>query len=316
MGELETVLHSTLETSRKKLYMAAIKSHALMAWQFATNRVNYETTGKDISNPLVTGRNPNVTSYQYYDQLPVAQTNEFDTVRYNWARVGGTAIISDQEQDENVGSAMIFKLLKGKMDVLEESIKEKFSSYLFGAGGGTDPEGLSSLIPDDPTTGIVGGINRATETQWRTSSYDFLGTLTSTNIEEALDDVLMDLKIKSDKPSIIIGGRNVYRLYRSAVRDKLVVNLGELKGGNGMVDLGFAGVAHDAIPFIYDEDCDVDKAYLINDKYLRLHILKHVNMKIKKLTSPWNIDAIGRRIIWQGQFCMWRAYRTHAVIKI
>ena len=48
-------------------------------------------------------------------------------MRYNWSRVAGSVIISDQEQDENKGTAQIFKLLRAKMEVLEESIKEKFS---------------------------------------------------------------------------------------------------------------------------------------------------------------------------------------------
>lgn len=310
---LDTVLNSTLTRSRKKLIMASLKSNAFMAWAFATKRVEVEDGGYNITNPLTTGRNPNVTSYEYYDALPVAQTNEFTTVEYRWSRVGGTVIISDQEQDENKGQAEIFKLLKAKMEVLEESIKEKFSSYLYGAGAGKDPYGLALLIPDDPTTGSLGGINRANEVQWRTSAYDFgTGGLTSANIEEAFDDVLMDLTVKGDKPDLILAGRNIYRTYRAAVRDKLVINLSEIN--KGMVDLGFGGIGHDDIPIVYDEDCPVNKAYFINSKYLRLHMLKGVNMKVKDLNAPWDTDAIGKRVVWQGQFCLWKAYRTHAVV--
>jgi hypothetical protein len=222
---LATVLNATLTKSRRKLIMASVRSNALMAWAFANDRVDYEDGGYNITNPLVTGRNPNVASYEYYDQLPVAQTNEFTTAAYFWSRVAGTVIISDQEEDENRGEAAIFKLMKAKMDVLEESIKEKFSEYLYAAGGGTDPLGLASLIPDDPTTGTLAGINRATETQWRTSSYAFAGALNSSNIEEAFDDILLDLTLKSDKPDLILVGRNIYRLYRAAVREKVVFNL-------------------------------------------------------------------------------------------
>lgn len=311
---LDTVLHSAIENSRRKLIMASMKSNALMAWAFATKRVEVETGGYNITNPLTIGRNPNVTSTEYYTPLPVAQTNEFTTVEYTWSRVAGTVIISDQEEDENTGETAIFKLLKAKMEVLEESIKEKFASYLYGAGGGLDPLGLEALIPVDPTTGTLGGVNRATETQWRTSSYVFgSGNITSANIEEVHDDILMDLTLKGDKPDVIFMGRDLYRTHRAAVRDKLVINLGELKGGKGMVDLGFGGLAHDSIPIIYDEDCPVNTMYYINSKYLRLHMLKGVNMRVKKLTSPWEVDATGRRVVWQGQFCMWRAYRTHAV---
>lgn len=311
---LATVLNSVLTKSRKKLIMASIKSNALVAWAFANDRVEYEDGGYNITNPLVVGRNPNVSSYQYYDQLPVAQTNEFETVEYRWARVAGTVIISDQEEDENKGEAVIFKLMKAKVDVLEESIKEKFSEYLYAAGGGTDPIGLASLIPDDPTTGTLGGINRATETQWRTSAYDFDGGLDPTNIEEAFDDILMDLTLKGDKPDIILCGRNIFRNYRAAVRDKVVLNLSDTANGKRMMDLGFGGLSHQNIPMLYDEDCPVNKSYFINSKYLRLHMLKGVNMKVKNLSSPWDTDAQGSRVVWQGQWCNWKAYRTHAVL--
>lgn len=294
--------------------MASIKANALVAWAFQTKNVELETGGWEITNPLIVGRNPNVGTYEYYDTLPMAQTNEFDTVSYGWSRFAGSLVISDQEQDENSGETAIFKLLPEKLKVLEESIQEKFSEYLWGAGLGTDPNGLEVLIPDDPTTGSLGGIDRATQQQWRTSSYDFNGGLDYENIEEVFDDILMDLKQKSDRPDLIILGRDLYRDYRAAVRDKLTVSLTELKNGKGMVDLGFSGVAHDKIPIVYDEDCPVNKGYFINSKYLRLHILKGVNMKVKNLTAPWNVDAIGRRIVWQGQFCLWKAYRTHAVL--
>jgi len=315
MTVLETVLNSTLTKSRKKLIMASIKANALVAWAFATNRVEFESGGHEITNPLTIGRNPNVTSYEYYDSLPIAQTDEFITAKYGWSRVAGSVIISDQEEDENRGETAIFKLIKAKMDVLEESIKEKFAGYLYGSGAGTDPNGLANLVPDDPTTGTLGTISRVTETQWRTSSYDFSDTLDETNIEEAWDDILLDLKQKEDRPDVIITGRNILRSYRTAVRDKIMINLSEgSNNGKRMFDLGFRGVTHDGIPMLYDEDCPVDKAYFLNSKFLRLHILRHVNMKIKQLVAPWNIDALGRRVVWQGQWALWKAYRTHAVV--
>lgn len=311
---IETVLNSVLERSRRRLIMASIKSNALMAWAFASNRVEFEPGGYNITNPLTVGRNPNVSTYEYYDELPVAQTNEFTKVEYTWTRVAGTVIISDQEEDENRGESAVFKLMRAKMQVLEESIKEKFSGYLYGSGTGSDPNGLANLIPDDPTTGTLGGISRASETQWRTSAYDFSGGLDETNIEEAFDDVLMDLTLKGEKPDLILCGRNIYRFYRAAVRDKVVFNLSDTSNGKRMMDLGFGGMTHQNIPMMYDEDCPVNKVYFINSKYLRLHMLRGVNMRTKQLTAPWNVDAKGRRVVWQGQWCMWKAFRSHAVV--
>lgn len=311
---LATVLNASLEKSRRNLQMASIKSNALMAWAFSNKLVEKEDGGKSITNPLIVGRNPNVTSYQYYDPLPVAQTDEFTKVEYNWARVAGNVIISQQEEDENRGETMIFKIVKGKMMVLEESIKEKFSEYLYSTGAGTDPYGLAALIPDDPTSGSLGGLSRATQSQWRTSSYDFDGALDETNIEEAFDDILRDLKLKSDKPDLILVGRNIDRLYRTAVRDKVTINIADTGNGKKMYDLGFEGYTHNGIAVIYDEDCPDNKAYFINSKYLRHHILSGVNMRVDDLKAPWTIDGYGKRTVWQGQFCLWNAYRKHAVL--
>lgn len=313
---IETVLHSTLEKSRKKLMFAAVKANALYAYAMANNKVEYEDGGREISNPLIFGRNPNVTSYEYYDTLPITQTNEFNTARYGWGRVAGSVIISEQEIDENRGAAEIFKILKGKMQALEESIKEKFQTYLYGAGTGKDPNGLALCIPDDPTTGTLGGINRATESQWRTMSKNYNGSLTYQNIEEEFDDILLDMKQgKNEKPDLILCGRNIYKMYRKAVRDKISILADGTYAGKKMYDLGFDGVSFGGITMIYDEDCPSNKAYFINSTYLKMHVLKHVNMKVKELAAPWTQDCIGRRIIWQGQLCLWKADRTQCVIK-
>jgi hypothetical protein len=92
------------------------------------------------------------------------------------------------------------------------------------------------------------------------------------------------------------------------------MNLSDTANGKRMMDLGFGGMSHQNIPLVYDEDCNVNKTYFINSKFLRLHMLKGVNMKVKSLSSPWDMDASGSRVVWQGQWCMWKSYRTHAVL--
>ena len=79
-GTLDTIVHSMLDKSRRKLIMASMKSNALMAWAMAQDKIELENGGANITNPLTVGRNPNVASYQYYDELPIDQTNEFTTI--------------------------------------------------------------------------------------------------------------------------------------------------------------------------------------------------------------------------------------------
>lgn len=320
MPALDTVVHSMLERSRAKLIMASALSGTVSAYLHAKKRVVVEDGGPEISNPLIVGLNPNVTSMEYYDEVPVDQTNEFDTVTYNMSRVVGTLIISEQEQDENQGRAQIFKILKGKMMALEESISRQFSAYHTGVGTGTDPNGLGNLLPADPTTGTIGGISLATESQWRPSAYDFDGTLTPENIEEAFDDIIeLDLNRgattgaeQKSKPSVVFAGRNIYRMHKAAARDKTTIQLSESGFGKKLVNLGIVGTTHNGVPLLFDEKLGANQFYVVNDAFMTLHILRGVNMKVKQLVAPWNMDAIGRRVVWEGQLCSWRNYRTHA----
>ena len=320
MPALDTVINAMLTRSRAKLIMASAISGTVSAYLHAKKRVVVEDGGPQISNPLIVGLNPNVTSMQYYDQVPVNQTNEFTTVNYTMSRVVGSLIISDQEEDENQGRAVIFKILKGKIMALDESISRQFATYHTSIGTGTDPNGLGNLVPADPTTGSVGGISLATESQWRTSAYNFAGTLTPENIEEAFDDIIeLDLNRSSDgqaspKPTVIFAGRNIYRMHKAAARDKTVIQLGETGTGKKLINLGITGTTHNGIPLLFDEKLPPNVAYFINEEYLTLHVLRGVNMKIKQLVAPWDTDAAGRRVVWEGQLCSWRGYRTHAYL--
>lgn len=320
MATLDTVINAMLTRSRAKLIMASAISGTVSAYLHAKKRVVVEDGGPQISNPLIVGLNPNVASMQYYDQVPVAQTNEFTTVSYNMSRVVGSLIISDQEEDENQGRAAIFKILKGKIMALDESISRQFATYHTAIGAGTDPNGLGNLVPADPTTGSVGGLSLAAESQWRTSSYDFAGTLTPENIEEAFDDIIeLDLNRSSDgqnspQPTVIFAGRNIYRMHKAAARDKAVIQLKDTGTGKKLVNLGITGTTHGGKPLLFDEKLPANVAYFINEEYLTLHVLRGVNMKIKQLVAPWDTDAHGRRCVWEGQLCSWRGYRTHAYL--
>lgn len=320
MATLDTVINSMLTRSRAKLIMASAISGTVSAYLHAKKRVVVEDGGPSITNPLIVGLNPNVTSMEYYDQVPVDQTNEFTTVEYTMSRVVGTLIISDQEEDENQGRAQIFKILKGKLMALDESISRQFSEYHTSVGTGTDPNGLGNLIPADPTTGSIGGISLATEPQWRPSAYDFNGTLTPENIEEAFDDILeLDLNRgattdseSKTKPTVIFAGRNIYRMHKAAARDKTTIQLSETGFGKKLINLGIVGTTHNGVPLLFDEKLAADDFYMVNDQFLTLHVLRGVNMRVKQLVAPWDTDATGRRVVWEGQLCSWRNYRTHA----
>jgi hypothetical protein len=314
MVKPETLAHAMATRSRKKMIVAAVLPGGVFSYLAAKGRVKMEDGGPLITNPLVVGSNPNVTTATYYDTVPVDQTNELTTVSYEMTRLVGSLIMSDQEGDENQGDAVIVKILTAKLEALELAFKRTQRQYAVSLNSGSAPNGLPNLIPADPTTGTIGGINLANENLFRPSSYDFDGTLDPGNIEEALDDILLDLTHDGEAPTVIFVGRNIFRLHRAAARDKTQISLGETGFGKQLINLGIKGTTHQGIPMIYDEFMDPNDAYVVNENFLNVHILSSANMKVKELVAPWNQDAIGRRYIMEYQLASWNNYRTHAYV--
>ena len=318
MGAINSVLASTLESPRikKELIFAQLRSTALATFLMEKKRVELEDGGYEITQPLVIGRNENIVSYGYYDELPVEQTNELTKVRYGFSRVAGTVIVSQQEEDENMGESAVVKIVDAKLETLKQSISERFGGeFFYGIGAGKNPNGLGLLIPDDPTTGVVGGIDRAENEYWRTLSYQFNGELDSTNISQAFRAAFLDMKAgKSEKPDGIIVGRTIYEMYSDFLESKSSLAAASFGVLTGTADYGFEALKYGNVPVMYDPNCPDEKAYLINTKYLKLHVMRHVNMKVTQLNAPWIMDASGTRITWEGQLCLWKADRTQAVI--
>lgn len=310
----ETIAHAMANRSRKKMILAATLSGGIYTYLAAKGRIEMEDGGPEVENPLITGSNPNVATATYYDTVPIDETSEFDTVLYTMTRLVGSMIMSDQEIDENDGDAKIIDILEGKLTALEHAIKKFQRTKAANLNTGTDPNGLPNLIPADPTTGTVGGLNLANETMFRSSSYNFAGGLDENNIEEAFDDILLDLTHDDESPNVIFVGRNIWRMHKAAARDKVQISLGATGFGKQLINLGIKGTTHQGIPLIYDEALSANVAYFVNDEYLKLHILKNANMKVKKLIAPWNQDAIGRRYIMEYNLMAWKMYRTHAYL--
>lgn len=304
--------HAMATRSRKRMITAAVLPGGVFSYLAAKGKVKMEDGGPLIENPLLVGSNPNVAFATYYDPVPVDQTDELTTVNYELTRLVGSLVMSEQESDENQGDAVIVKILTAKLKALELAFKRTQRQYAVSLNSGSAPNGLPNLIPADPTSGTIGGINLANQPLFRPSAYDFNGGLEPGNIEEALDDIILDLTHDGEAPTVIFAGRNIMRMHRAAARDKMQISLGETGNGKQLINLGIKGTTHQGLSMIYDEYMDANDFYVMNEEYLGVHILSSANMKVKELVAPWNQDAIGRRYIMEYQLCSWNNYRTHA----
>lgn len=314
MAKPSDLIHAMAERSMKKLRIAAILPGGVYSYLAAGKRVKFEDGGPDITNPLLTGGNPNVGPATYYDQVPVARTSELTTVGYEMTRIVGTYVISEQEIDENAGSWKITDIAAAKMQALEMAIKKYQRTRAVGTNAGKDPLGLGNLMPAVVTSGTIGGLNLAAEPLFRPSVYNFAGAILSTNIEDTFDDILLDMNTDDSKVTVIFAGRKLFNLHRKATNAKTSIQLTASGFGQTLANLGLVGTSHQQIPVIYDEELDPDVAYFVNENEMMIHILKAANMKMKDLAAPYDQDVIGKRYVMEYNLCSWKNYRTHALV--
>lgn len=310
------LIHAMAERSMKKLRIAAILPGGIFSYLAAQKRVKMEDGGPGIENPILVGGNPNVGAATYFDKVPVARSSELNTVAYEMARIVGTYVISDQEIDENAGSAKLVDIAAAKMQALEIAIKRYQRRIAPGTNTGKDPLGLGNILPLVNTAGVVGGINLAVEPMFRHEVYAFAGALTAANIEDTFDDILLDMQNDEGRVTVIFAGRNIFTLHRNAAKaaSRVQVQLPVDGFAQKAANLGLVSTTHQQIPVIYDEEMDANTAFFINENEMFVHILKTANMRMKDLVAPYDQDVTGKRYIHEYQLCSWKQHRTHAVV--
>ena len=114
--------------------------------------------------------------------------------------------------------------------------------------------GLAAAVPDSPSTGTYGGINRATFSFWRSVAYSGVtngGSATSaSNIQQYMDSVAVQLIRGTDKPDLIVADNNYYRLYLQSLQSiQRISDSGSSMAGAGFASLKYygAGMASDVV---------------------------------------------------------------------
>lgn len=136
------------------------------------------TGGRSIIGSIEYALNTTVSPITSYATLDTTPVDVFDEYEFAWKQYGGTVLMTSSEEAQNRGEHAKFDLLKGKLENLRKSMRARINADIVGVASGDEMLGLQDLVPDSPTTGTIGGINRATYTFWR--SQQTSGAKTST----------------------------------------------------------------------------------------------------------------------------------------
>ena len=249
--------------------------------------------GRLAEIPLEYSENSTVRSYTDLETLDTTRVDVFDVARFDWKEVSGTMVISELEKARNQGENAKFPLLANKMQNLKDSFEAVLNRMLFGDGTGNsskDFAGLQQIIPNDPTTGIVGGINRNTWSFWR--SRQTSGAQTATpfdNLRASMRSVYNQCSNGAfDKhPTWIVSNRTVFEGYEGLLTaNERFTSKDEAEGGFKNETFKYKGAK-----MAFDEDNPAGNMYFGNPEFLKLAYLKSYWMKGFPAVDPANQTA-------------------------
>ena len=162
----------------------------------------------------------------------------------------------------------------------------RIGSDIYGDGtgnGGKNITGLAAAIPDDPTTGTYGGINRATWSFWQSKKYsgvtDGGAAVAYTNIQKYMTSLAIQLVRGNDKADLIVADNNYYSLYVQSLQAIQRITSEESAAG-GFASLKFYGGGTSADVVLdggVGNACTANHMFFLNTNYIFLRPHKERN---------------------------------------
>lgn len=163
--------------------------------------------GRTYVTEALSAQNSTVNWVSAAGQAPLTEQNVLDSAEFPWYYMLGAVVFTLAEQYQNSGAEQYIPLIKSKFKVLESTQKNKFHEGVLSAGtsvGGLQMAGLASHVSTTPTTGTVGGINRASsDAAWfRNSKFDTTndwsdGAVDAGNVTRFLDQGIDGVALSS-----------------------------------------------------------------------------------------------------------------------
>src|SRR3954468_4229547 len=113
--------------------------------------------------------------YSGYDQLLNPAIDLFNDAVWDPKMVVIPIILSMQEILNNQGGAQILNVMTSYLKAAEKALEDAMDAGIYSDGtanGGKQITGLATAVPIANTTGVYGGIDRATATIWQTKTFD------------------------------------------------------------------------------------------------------------------------------------------------
>lgn len=204
----------------------------------------------------------------------------------------------------------ITQLFENKLDTMKERQERSFNRicWLDGTQDSKVFPGVLSILSDDPTTGIVGGIDRAAQSLWRhrtlLGSSKIAVSKTNQTLSSTLRTEIRQLTRYGGQPTVALAGSTFLEALDYEVESKgQYTNEGFMKAGS--TELGLGKVTMRGLgTFEYDPTLDdlgyADRCYVIDPNHLQLWVMSGQDMKKHTPARPAERYVLYRGVTWTG----------------
>lgn len=272
-------------------------------------------SGPTIRERLLYAESGTYTRYTGYQYLNPSPAELFNDAEFTPKLAAVSVTLSGEDILKNSGGNQLLDIMEEHIMAAETELVDRFVEDLHSNGTAANQiGGLQLAIPTTVDSGTYGGISRADNAIWRTSSYDansaFSGItgVTSATVKTIFDNIMIARSRGTKGPNVIVCSQEHYIAYTAATVAIQRVNdeneLGKLGftnlkyyGAGKSVDVVLEGGIGSAMP--------ADTTYFIDTSALKFRYHPDRNfVKFGGKQTPINQDAVVQHIGFFGNLTM------------
>lgn len=311
----DDILTTTLEHRNKKLADNVTNNNALLRKLKERGKIRTIDGGSKIVEELEYGEG-DMMWYSGYDEINYTPKQLFTAAEYNMKLCAVPVAISGEDMLKNSGRERVMNLFEKRIENAEKTMMNQMAKAIYGDGtenSGKSISGLKLLVADAPETGVVGGIDRASNAWWRNQSTTAEAAFTTETLRPAMNKMWLSLCRGTDRPDLIVTDDTMYSLFEESLTPL------QRFSDSKTADAGFTNLLYKQVPVVFDGghggNCPEGHMYFLNTNYIYLRPHKDRQFKvIGGERMAINQDAIYKIIGWAGNMTMSNAFLQGVLI--
>lgn len=314
-SQISDMIATTIKARSRILADNLTHNNALLFMLNKRGNIRTVSGGTSILETIMydDGTNGSAGSYSGYDVIDITPDSPISAAEFDMKLYSSSITISGMEMLQNAGKEQIIDLLEGRVQVAEARLQNLIAADIYGDGTGNSGKnitGLSAALSSTPTTGVYGGIDRASYPFWRnqvvSGASDLGAPISAANILQAMNKLALLTARGRDRTNLIVADNEFFEYYTTALQaiQRITSDTGSGLAGAGFTALKYYGAGASA-DVVFDGgiggNMPEKTMYFLNTNYLRLR--PHAKRNFVPFggdRQSVNQDAVVKLIGWAG----------------